>query len=219
MIKEEYKIQNNYGRLYKIDNKVYPSVTTMLGNYFDNSWIEEWKARVGEEEVKRVSKRATTHGTLIHSITEEYLNGNELPNNINPIAKIIFNKTKPFLNRITNIFCQEEILFSHKLRVAGRIDCAADFDGVNSIIDFKTTKEFKSEKDIESYFIQTAMYSLMLYETFGLQYKKLVIIFFNESGNSFYHEGNIKDWYKEAFKVSKHFYKKHSNYKDNLIDY
>ena len=43
---------------------------------------------------------------------------------------------KTVLDKIDNIRSQECSLYSHKYRVAGRVDCIAEYDGVLSIVDF-----------------------------------------------------------------------------------
>jgi genome maintenance exonuclease 1 len=60
--------------------------------------------------------------------------------------------------------------------MAGRVDCIAEFDGVLSVIDFKTSKKIKSHEDIEDYFWQTSAYALMYEELIGEPIHDLVII-------------------------------------------
>lgn len=50
---------------------------------------------------------------------------------------------------------------SGHMRLAGRVDLVAEFDGQLSIIDFKTSKRKKQAFEIEEYFIQTALYAFM----------------------------------------------------------
>ena len=50
-----------------------PSVTTVLGAQ-KKAAIFEWRKRVGEEEANRISKQATSRGTNVHTICENYLN-------------------------------------------------------------------------------------------------------------------------------------------------
>jgi genome maintenance exonuclease 1 len=80
------------------------------------------------------------------------------------------------LNRIDNIWYQECALYSKQLGLAGRVDCIAEFDGVLSIIDFKTSKKIKTKNMIEDYFWQECAYSLMLEEMIGAPTHQLVTI-------------------------------------------
>jgi genome maintenance exonuclease 1 len=151
-----------------------PSVTTVLGAQKKQA-IMEWRKRVGEEEANRVSKKATSRGTNVHTLCERYLN-NESLGDIMPDAKEMFFSIKPFLNKINNIHYQEQALWSTQLGMAGRVDCIGEYDGVLSSIDFKTSKKIKSHEDIADYFWQTTAYALMYEELVGTPIHQLVII-------------------------------------------
>jgi genome maintenance exonuclease 1 len=151
-----------------------PSVTTVLGAQKKQA-IMQWRKRVGEEEANRVSKKATSRGTNVHTLCERYLNNDSL-GDIMPDAKEMFVSLKPLLNRINNIHYQEAALWSTKLEMAGRVDCIGEFDGKLSVIDFKTSKRIKSITSIEDYFWQTSAYALMYEELIGTPIDNLVII-------------------------------------------
>ena len=62
-------------RTYKTPTgKSYPSVTTVTG-LLGKAAIIEWRKRVGEEEATKISTRAATRGTKIHTLCENYLLG------------------------------------------------------------------------------------------------------------------------------------------------
>jgi genome maintenance exonuclease 1 len=151
-----------------------PSVTTVLGAQKKQA-IMEWRKRVGEEEANRVSTKATSRGTNVHTLCERYLN-NESLGDIMPDAKEMFFSIKPSLNKINNIHYQEQALWSTHLGMAGRVDCIGEYDGVLSSIDFKTSKKIKSHEDITDYFWQTTAYALMYEELVGTPIHQLVII-------------------------------------------
>lgn len=164
-------------RFYLTPNgKRYPSVTTVLG-YKSKAGLNEWRERVGEAEALKISRQATVRGTKVHLMTEQYLNN--LPINV-PKASFLdtmmFNQMKPILNRISNIRMQEAGLYSHHLRLAGRVDCIAEFDSKLSVIDFKTASQAKKPEWIESYFMQTAGYAIMWEELTGQPINRTVII-------------------------------------------
>ena len=151
-----------------------PSVTTVLGAQKKES-IVAWRKRVGEAEANRISKLATGRGTNVHTLCERYLNNDSL-GDIMPDAKEMFLSLKTLLNRINNIHYQEQALWSVQLGMAGRVDCIGEFDGVLSVIDFKTSKKIKQEAHIEDYFWQTSAYALMYEEMIGVPIDNLVII-------------------------------------------
>jgi genome maintenance exonuclease 1 len=164
-------------RYYTIpDGTRLPSVTTVLGAQKKQS-IMEWRRRVGEVEADKISRKASSRGTNVHTICEKYLN-NELHymNGIMPDAVELFLSIKPYLNNINNIHYQEKALWSKQLGVAGRVDCISEYEGVLSVIDFKTSSRPKNREDILDYFWQCCAYSLCYEEMIGTPIDDLVII-------------------------------------------
>jgi ATP-dependent exoDNAse (exonuclease V) beta subunit len=135
----------------------------------------EWRKRVGEQEANRISRQASGRGTNVHTLCERYLN-NESLGDIMPDAKEMFFSIKPYLNKINNIHYQEVALWSNQLGLAGRVDCIAEYDGVLSVIDFKTSKRIKNAEDIQDYFWQTTAYAIMYEELVGIPINDLIII-------------------------------------------
>ncbi len=156
------------------DGTKLPSVTTVLGAQKKDA-IMAWRKRVGEEAANAISKKATGRGTNVHTLCERYLNNDKL-GDIMPDAVEMFRSLKPLLNRIDNIHYQECALWSKQLGMAGRVDCIGEFDGVLSVIDFKTSKKIKHISHIEDYFWQTSAYALMYEEMIGVPIDNLVII-------------------------------------------
>jgi len=164
-------------RYYTLDDGTrLPSVTTVIGLQKKKS-IMEWRARVGEEEANRISKQATSRGTNVHTICENYLNNKvDYMKGIMPDALEYFLSIKPYLNKINNIHYQEAALWSKQLGMAGRVDVIAEYEGELSVIDFKTSSKIKAREDILDYFWQTTAYSLMYEELVGRPINNLVII-------------------------------------------
>lgn len=164
-------------RLYETpEGKRYPSVTTVLGKMTDKSALEAWKKRVGEEEAARVSARAATRGTNIHTMCENYVLGNEVDTSM-PHNMMMFRQIKMALDdKVDMIRATECTLYSDHLKVAGTCDLIADYDGRLSIIDYKTSSKLKRKEWIEGYFLQASLYSYMLWEMTGILVKDIVII-------------------------------------------
>ena len=164
-------------RFYNLpDGTRLPSVTTVVGAQKKQMFIE-WRKRVGDEEANRITKKATTRGTNVHKICEQYLNNdNAYMKGVMPDALEHFLSIKPYLNKIDNIHYQEQALWSTQLGMAGRVDCIAEYEGVLSVIDFKTSSRIKLLEDIEDYFWQTTAYALMYEELIGKPIDDLVII-------------------------------------------
>lgn len=158
------------------DGTKLPSVTTVVGAQKKQAIIE-WRQRVGEEEANKISKRATSRGTNVHTICENYLNNKQdFMSGIMPDAVEYFLSIKPYLNRINNIHYQETALWSKQLGLAGKVDCIAEYEGVLSVIDFKTASRPKSRDSILDYFWQTTAYGLMYEELVGIPIHEVVII-------------------------------------------
>tara|TARA_B100000073_G_scaffold270171_1_gene229860 strand:+ start:1051 stop:1737 length:687 start_codon:yes stop_codon:yes gene_type:complete len=175
-------------RLYSTpDGKFYPSITTVISNNAAKQKnLARWRARVGKDKAQAISNRATGRGTKYHSIVEDYLNNNLTLTDYkgSPLPILMFEQSKQDLNRISNIFLQEAALYSHNLEVAGRVDCIADFDGILSIIDFKTAAEPKKEAYLYDYFVQETAYACCLQEIYGITVKQLVTIVACENGET-----------------------------------
>ena len=156
----------------------YPSVTSVIGQSSDKAWYDEWVARVGQEKADAVSNQASHRGSAIHEMAERYVLNEDAPmRGHGSINKADFLKIARVLNsHVDNIRGIELPLYSDYLKTAGRTDLVADFDGVPSLIDFKTSKRIKDIKDIKGYYIQTSCYAYMCRETYQLDLPQLVII-------------------------------------------
>ena len=166
------------GRTYKTpDGKKYPSVTTVLGEE-SKAGILAWRKRVGEEEANKVSFQASSRGTSVHTLAENYINNDpEWSKGAMPTSIYAFNQIKSILDeRMNNIYAQEVPLYSDKLEVAGRVDLIAEWDKDLAIIDFKTARKPKKEEWIQGYFMQCAFYAAAFYERTGVAIKKSVIL-------------------------------------------
>lgn len=170
-------------RHYATPDGIFPSITTVLGSEKPRQLIE-WQKAIGQEKADRIKHDATTRGKNLHIALETYLN-NRTPESIQFPSDILFRQIKPILDsKINNIRALEFVLWSKRLQIAGCVDCVAEYDGVLSIIDFKTSSKVKPREQVESFFMQTAAYSAMLYERTGLKANQLVIIIANLAGQN-----------------------------------
>ena len=170
------------GRRYFVEGNAYPSVTTVIGEMKKKS-IMEWRRKVGEEEANAISKRATTRGNKCHKLAEDYLSNKPLDRYRDDVLSLgLFHQIRPYIDKINNIHALEESLYSHTLKLAGRVDCIAEYDNELAIIDFKTSTKFKREEWIQDYFSQETAYAIMFQELTGLKVKQLVTIIATEQG-------------------------------------
>lgn len=178
------QINSEDGRKYAIDEEVkYPSITTVLGKTKDLSYLKEWRKRVGEEHANKVTAAATSRGTSMHKLCEDYLLNQDLDDLGSTSGELLFRGIRPYLDRIDNVRALESGLFSHKLHVAGTVDCIADYDGELTIIDFKTAKAAKRESYIYDYFMQGAFYFTSFYELTGELPKQILVLISVQDGS------------------------------------
>lgn len=190
---------------------LYPSVTSVLGAMTDKSGLEKWKKRVGEKEAERIKKRGGVRGTAVHLILEDYvLNRSVDVKKQMPITVSLYNQIKSSLeHNVNNIRCSEGMLFSDRLKVAGSVDLVADYNGIPSIIDFKTSGSEKRKEWITSYFLQATLYSMMLYEMTGVACPQIVILIAVEDSN---HPqifvDKVENWINDARLICKQYHSK-----------
>ena len=167
---------------------------TSVTSHFNREIFDNWRKKVGEDEAQKITKAATSRGTDMHSLVENYLYNKDLPQ-VAPIADFLFKIAKTELNCINNIYALEGSLYSKQLGIAGTVDCIAEYNNELAVIDFKTSKKPKPREWIEHYFVQCMAYGCMLYELTGIPIKKLVIIMACENGECVVYEEYDKSKY------------------------
>ncbi len=203
-------------RYYKLPsgNKKLISITTVISHY-KKDFFAKWRKRIGEEKADKITRRATSRGTDMHTLIESYLQNEESLPTVQPLSELLFKNAKSTLNRISNIHCLESSLFSEILGVAGTVDTIADFDSELSVIDYKSSEKPKPVEWIEGYFVQAMFYAMAFYEMTGIPIKKLIIIMSCENGECVvYEERDLKKYMRLVYQ----YIKKYTNDKLSLID-
>ena len=180
----------NFKRFYETpDGKLYPSITTVLSTR-NKKGLFEWRKKVGDEVANYVARTSAARGTAVHHMCEDYLNNfpvdwpdkwSEHQKKFLPFC-LFGQLEKQVLHKIDNIRSQECGLYSDKYKVAGRVDCIAEYDGVLSIIDFKTSSKERNDEWNENYYIQASAYAEMFEERTGKQIEQIVILVVTEDG-------------------------------------
>ena len=167
----------------------YPSITTVL-SIRKKEGLDEWRKRVGNDVANHIARTAAARGTKVHHMCEDYLNNmaidfpakfEEHKKNFLPYCLFVQLKEQVF-NNINNIHAQEAGLYSNKYKVAGRVDCIAEYNGVLSIIDFKTSTKERSDEWNENYYIQCSAYAEMYGERTGTEIDQIIILCVTEDG-------------------------------------
>ena len=77
---------------------------------------------------------------------------------------------------VEDVWGQEQVLWSRKLRYAGRTDMVGIWKGKPTIIDFKTSKKKKYESQIKDYFIQCCAYAVAHNELYGTGIRNIAVL-------------------------------------------
>ncbi len=198
-------------RYFTPEGNAYPSITTVL-SLLSKQGILEWRARIGEEEANKISRQAAGRGTAVHKLAEDYIDnkedwkGKHMPANLNT-----FNDLRTVIdNRLDNVWMQEVFLYSDKLKTAGQVDCIAEYDGVMSIIDFKTSRKPKKEEWIQSYFMQASFYAAAFLERTGIAVKQAVILIAVDGSEPQVFKVNTFDYLEHFIAVRKKYKEVHN---------
>ena len=167
----------------------YPSITTVLSSR-NKAGLHEWRKRVGDEVANYVSGKAASRGTKVHHMCEDYLNNMAIkfPSKWAKHKKDFFpyclftQLQEKVLQNIDDIYAQEAGLYSDKYKVAGRVDCVSEYNGVPSVIDFKTSTKERKDDWNENYYIQGSAYAEMFQERTGIVIDQVVILVVTEDG-------------------------------------
>ena len=172
-------------RLYETpEGNFYPSITTVLSTR-NKEGLFKWRERVGNDVANYVARKAATRGTHVHHMCEDYINNDfdEEKHKKKFLPYTLFTQLRDSaLQKIDNVYAQECGLYSDKYMVAGRVDCIADYDGIPSIIDFKTSTSERKDSYNENYYIQASAYAEMFEERTGIVINQIAILVITEDG-------------------------------------
>jgi len=159
------------------EGNAYPSVTTVLKEH-SREGIAKWRKKVGDKKADHISRTANVRGTAVHDALERYIKNEEnASRGMMPNAKSVYIHMKKVVDdHIDNIHCLETPLYSDKLKLAGTVDCIAEYDGKLTVIDFKTSLKLKKKQWVQAYFMQLAAYATMYTEHTGMEITNGVII-------------------------------------------
>lgn len=162
-----------------------PSITTILGKtkpLESQTSIESWKKREGDAAY-HITKLSQIYGTATHKAIETTLH-NKIPDLSSEMVTFHYNNLFKYLQRINNIAGIELILYSKSLSIAGTADCIAEYDGILSIIDYKTKRKPQKEEWLEDPFIQATAYSIMFEELTNIKVSQIVVLVSSENGDT-----------------------------------
>lgn len=175
------RVDSPTGRKYIVgQSRPLPSVTTILSKTKDMTFLNEWKARVGQQEATRIVTEASSIGNGMHNLLEKYILGQEMKGQVMAVtlANLIIKKG---LCKVNEVWGTEVGLYSNDL-YAGTTDLVGVHEGIPSIMDFKNSLKTKKKEWIEDYFMQLAAYALAHNEMFGTDINRGVIMMATREG-------------------------------------
>jgi ATP-dependent exoDNAse (exonuclease V) beta subunit len=144
-------------------------------------------------------------------MVENYLKKENYKSN-NLIYNIMFSSIKKWLDdNILEVISIEDVLISHKLKVAGRVDLIIrDKNNKLVVVDFKTSSKPKTDDMIQNYREQVSVYAFSYYEMYNVKIQDYVIIMVTEDGILQKFEGynintHILSFYEKRKKFKEHY--------------
>ena len=149
-------------RIYDFDGMRMPSVTTILSQTKDQSFLTAWKNRVGHENAERIKNVSSSRGTAMHKFLEKHVEGigyDDLTT-LGREAKAMAQKIiEDGLSQVSEYYGSEVMLYYPDL-YAGSTDLVCMHDGMETIVDFKQSNRPKREEWCHDYYLQIAAYCM-----------------------------------------------------------
>ena len=149
-------------RTYDVHWTKLPSVTTILAQTKDQTYLDRWKAKVGYEEAERIKNLSSKRGTSMHKFIEKHITGagyddlTEIGQQAKPMAQKIIDIG---LTPVSEYYGSEVSLYYPGL-YAGSTDLVCMHNGRETIADFKQANKPKREDWIQDYFLQISAYAM-----------------------------------------------------------
>ena len=139
-------------RYYDVDGKNYASVTQVV-NHKGSVGLQIWRDKLGHDVADFEMKRCAKRGSDTHKLIEDYLNGNQLQDE-QVLPRGLFNLMKPHLDNLSGSVLESKVC-SHKLKIAGTVDCVAVDKNTDklTVVDFKTSNKKGKVLQPNDYFL------------------------------------------------------------------
>ena len=190
-------------RTYDVAGTKLPSVTTILAQTKDQTYLDKWKAKVGYEEAERIKNLSSKRGTSMHKFIEKHITGEgyddltEIGQQAKPMAQKIIDIG---LTPVTEYYGSEVSLYYPGL-YAGSTDLVCLHNDKETIVDFKQANKPKREDWIEDYYLQIGAYAMAHDYVYGSNIEQGVImvctpdLYFQE----FKFDGEMMQKYRHQF--------------------
>ena len=159
-----------------------PSVTTILSATQPaekRESLQRWRDRVGAAAAEKITREATNRGSAMHDFLEKFclgklnldlLGDNSLERQM--ADQIIENGLR---NKVSEIYGVEATLF-YPNKYAGAADLICNYEGKNSIIDFKNSSQLRKDEWNTDYYLQLSAYQMAHNKVYGTDIDQGVIL-------------------------------------------
>tara|TARA_B100000989_G_scaffold275172_1_gene234528 strand:+ start:7865 stop:8551 length:687 start_codon:yes stop_codon:yes gene_type:complete len=172
----------NGKRIYDVNNQKLPSVTTILSATQPaekRESLQRWRDSVGAAAAEKITREATNRGSAMHDFLEKFclgklnldlLGDNSLERQM--ADQIIENGLR---NKVSEIYGVEATLF-YPNKYAGAADLICNYEGKNSIIDFKNSSQLRKDEWNTDYYLQLSAYQMAHNKVYGTDIDQGVIL-------------------------------------------
>ena len=159
-----------------------PSVTTILSATQPaekRESLQRWRDRLGAAAAEKITREATNRGSAMHDFLEKFclgklnldlLGDNSLERQM--ADQIIENGLR---NKVSEIYGVEATLF-YPNKYAGAADLICNYEGKNSIIDFKNSSQLRKDEWNTDYYLQLSAYQMAHNKVYGTDIDQGVIL-------------------------------------------
>jgi genome maintenance exonuclease 1 len=168
--------------MYDVNSEKLPSVTTILNATKSKEARENlnrWRTKLGAAAADKITKEATSRGQAMHDFLEKFLLGklnldllgdNTLERQM--ADQIIENGLR---NKINEIWGVEATLY-YPERYAGAADLICNYEGKDSIVDFKNSSQLRKDEWNTDYYLQLSAYQMAHNKVYGTDINQGVIL-------------------------------------------
>ena len=206
-------------RIYDIGGFKLPSVTTILAETKDKSYLEAWKQKVGHEEAERIKNLSSKRGTSMHKFIEKHITGA----GYDDLTEVGI-QAKPMAQKIIDVgltpvseYYGSEVMLHYPGLYAGATDLVCMHNDMETIADFKQANKPKKEEWIEDYYLQIAAYAMAHDYVYNSKIRQCIIMVCTP--DCYYQEfkfqdAELRNWKHKFLKRLDQYYELKNDYKE-----
>ena len=153
-------------------------MTTILAKTKDDTFIRKWRQNIGYDEAERIANHSSLRGSAMHKFIEKHIKESGY-DDLTPIGQ----EAKPMAEKIIEIglsrvdhYYGSEVTLHYPGLYAGATDLICNYDGLDTIVDFKQSNRPKQREWIQDYFLQIAAYAMAHDYVYGSKIRQGIIM-------------------------------------------